>query len=160
MIYNNLLLNQNIFDQLMNYFKSDKIQNAYIFHGENGIGKEAHAIEFFAAINCKNPLENYSGCGTCNCCIKIKSLQINRFCYYKYKEHVKEPCLYRRSLCFTKQKVLDAYGNLKKIVSTQELHTRHWRIFQQLEERKVFLPKTTFPKKVREKKTKAYWRLT
>ena len=61
---------------------------------------------------------------------------------------------------FYETKVLDAYGNLKKIVSTQELHTRHWRIFQQLEERKVFLPKTTFPKKVREKKTKAYWRLT
>ena len=37
-------------DQLINYFKSDKIQNAYIFHGENGIGKEAHAIEFFAAM--------------------------------------------------------------------------------------------------------------
>ena len=53
---------------------------------------------------------------------------------------------------FYETKVLDAYGNLKKIVSTQELHTRHWRIFQQLEERKVFLPKTTFPKKVREKR--------
>ena len=63
MIYNNLLLNKGIFDQLINYFKSDRIQNAYIFHGENGIGKEAHAIEFFAAMNCKNPLENYSGCG-------------------------------------------------------------------------------------------------
>lgn len=53
---------------------------------------------------------------------------------------------------FYETKVLDAYGNLKKIVSTQELHTRHWRIFQQLEERKVFLPKTTFPKKSKRKK--------
>ena len=42
---------------------------------------------------------------------------------------------------FHETKVLDAYGNLKKIVSTQELHTRHWKIFQQLGERKVFHPK-------------------
>ena len=53
---------------------------------------------------------------------------------------------------FYETKVLDAYGNLKKIVSTQELHIRHWRIFQQLEERKVFLPKTTFRKKNKRKK--------
>ena len=75
MIYNDLLFNKQIFDQLINYYKNNKIQNAYIFYGENGIGKEAHAIEFFAAINCKNPLENFSACGICNSCIKVRSLQ-------------------------------------------------------------------------------------
>ena len=50
---------------------------------------------------------------------------------------------------FYETKVLDAYGNLKKIVSSQELHIRHWKIFQQLEERKVFHPKkiSSLPKR-------------
>lgn len=42
---------------------------------------------------------------------------------------------------FYETRVLDAYGNLIKTISTQELHTRHWKIFQQLEERSVFSPK-------------------
>ena len=55
---------------------------------------------------------------------------------------------------FYETKVLDAYGNLKKIVSTQELHTRHWKIFQQLEERKVLHPKknSSMPKRKTGKK--------
>jgi len=64
---------------------------------------------------------------------------------------------------FHETKVLDAYGNLKKIVSTQELYTRHWKIFQQLGERKVFHPKkiSSMPKRNKGKKTKAYcWWLT
>lgn len=55
---------------------------------------------------------------------------------------------------FYETKVLDAYGNLKKIVSTQELHIRHWKIFQQLEERNVFHPKknASMPKRNKGKK--------
>lgn len=75
MIYKDLLLNKNNFNQLINYYKNNKIQNAYIFHGQEGIGKEAHAIEFFALINCENLKDNYLSCGICNSCIKISSLQ-------------------------------------------------------------------------------------
>ncbi|MBT3366460.1 MAG: hypothetical protein HN472_11010 [Nitrospina sp.] len=42
---------------------------------------------------------------------------------------------------FYETRVLDAYGNLKKTISPQELQTRHWKIFQQLEERTVFQQK-------------------
>jgi len=75
MIYNDLLLNKKIFNQLTNYYKNNKIQNAYIFHGQEGVGKEAHAIEFFALINCDNQLDTFSACRKCNSCIKILSLQ-------------------------------------------------------------------------------------
>ena len=54
MIYKNLLLHNNIFEKLLNISSSKKIQNSYIFHGQKGIGKEAHAIEFFASLNCNN----------------------------------------------------------------------------------------------------------
>lgn len=75
MIYNDLVVNNKIFNQLRSNFKNNKIQNAYIFHGQEGIGKEAHAIEFFALINCQYPLNNFSACRKCNSCTKLLSLQ-------------------------------------------------------------------------------------
>ena len=71
MIYNNLLIHKNIFDELSNVIASKKIQNAYIFNGQEGVGKEAHAIEFFASLNCNND----NTCTNCSSCNKIKSLQ-------------------------------------------------------------------------------------
>ncbi len=75
MIYNNFLYDKNKFNQLSSFNKKNKIQNAYIFHGNEGIGKEAYAIEFFALINCINKLDDESACGTCSSCIKILSFQ-------------------------------------------------------------------------------------
>ena len=75
MIYDNLLINEKIYTQLINFYKKNKIQNAYIFHGQEGIGKAAHAIEFFAYINCENAIDNSSACKQCNSCIKVLSLQ-------------------------------------------------------------------------------------
>jgi len=72
MIYKNLLLHNNIFEKLSNITSSKKIQNSYIFHGQEGIGKEAHAIEFFASLNCNN---NDIKCNSCSSCNKTKSLQ-------------------------------------------------------------------------------------
>ena len=39
---------------------------------------------------------------------------------------------------FYEARVFDAYGDLKKTVSSQELHARHWKKFQELEEKTVF----------------------
>ena len=75
MIYNNFLYNKKKINQLSSFYKNNKIQNAYIFHGNEGIGKEAYAIEFFALINCINKLEDESACRICSSCIKILSLQ-------------------------------------------------------------------------------------
>ena len=75
MIYNNFLYDKNKFNQLSGFYKKNKIQNAYIFHGDEGIGKEAYAIEFFALINCIKKLDDESACRTCSSCIKILSFQ-------------------------------------------------------------------------------------
>ena len=72
MIYKNLLHHNNIFEKFSNILSNKKIQNSYIFHGQEGIGKEAHAIEFFALLNCNNNNINCNGCSSCN---KTKSLQ-------------------------------------------------------------------------------------
>ena len=53
MIYDNLIINKTIFNNLVK-FKKTKMPNAFIFHGNDGQGKEAHAIEFFGLLNCKS----------------------------------------------------------------------------------------------------------
>ncbi len=42
---------------------------------------------------------------------------------------------------FNETRVWDAFGNLKKIISSQELHARHWKVFQKSEENLTFYPK-------------------
>ncbi len=74
MIYDNLILNKYTFKNLTSFYKKKHLPNAFIFYGNEGIGKEAHAIEFFALMNCKEPDIN-SACGKCNSCNKIKILQ-------------------------------------------------------------------------------------
>ena len=56
---------------------------------------------------------------------------------------------------FYETRVLDAYGNLIKTISTQELHARHWKIFQQIEERTAFRPKQGSSTPGRKKRKKA-----
>lgn len=71
MIYNNLILNKNIFNQLQNHIKTNSIPNAFLFYGDKGAGKIAHAIEFSATLLCDNPIKN-EACSSCTSCKKIK----------------------------------------------------------------------------------------
>jgi len=73
MIYSNLILNKKKFDELLKFKNTNQLPNAFIFHGNEGIGKEGHAIEFFAALNCK--LKKNTACGHCISCMKTKKLQ-------------------------------------------------------------------------------------
>jgi DNA polymerase-3 subunit delta' len=47
-------------------FESDRLSHAYLFQGPDGVGKEATALEFAAALNCE--LKGLMGCGKCSAC--------------------------------------------------------------------------------------------
>jgi len=74
MIYDSLLIHQKIWNNLLNSVNSGRLPHALLFHGNDGTGKEAHAIELAALINCESPFEN-GACGECPSCKKIKSFQ-------------------------------------------------------------------------------------
>ena len=80
MIYKNLILNDSAWSFLINLKQKERLPNALLFHGNNGIGKEATAIEFSAYINCKQELDE-SACGECLSCSKIKN---NNYEYIDY----------------------------------------------------------------------------
>lgn len=74
MIYNSLLIHTKIWNNLLSSVNSGRLPHALLFHGNDGTGKEAHAIELAALINCESPSDN-GACGDCPSCKKIKSFQ-------------------------------------------------------------------------------------
>jgi DNA polymerase-3 subunit delta' len=74
MIYDDLILHQSQWSRLSATFASSRIAHAYLFHGPAGSGKEAHAIELAALVNCTGAGNN-GACGACPSCIKFRKLQ-------------------------------------------------------------------------------------
>ncbi len=60
---------------LINSFQRKRIAHAYLFHGLEGTGKDAAAVEFAMLINCESPLNNRDACGVCKSCKDISSLR-------------------------------------------------------------------------------------
>lgn len=55
---------------------SDRITHAYLFYGEEAIGKRLTAIRFAQALACDDPLEagGLDSCGACRSCLQIQAL--------------------------------------------------------------------------------------
>ncbi|UCH10901.1 MAG: hypothetical protein JSU61_03175 [Fidelibacterota bacterium] len=74
MIYSDLILHSDQWQQLVAAFNQERLAHAYLFYGPAGSGKEGHAIELAALVNCQQPTNN-GACGSCPSCIKVKNLQ-------------------------------------------------------------------------------------
>ncbi len=74
MLYDDLILHQAQWTRLSRAFAGGRLAHAHLFHGPAGSGKEAHAIELAALINC-TATGSSGACGICPSCIKFKNLQ-------------------------------------------------------------------------------------
>ena len=74
MIYNQLIKNEKLWDILTSYITNHKLPHSMIFHGIKGVGKEAHALEFSALLNCQQ-IQNNQSCGECTSCKQLKKMQ-------------------------------------------------------------------------------------
>lgn len=63
---------QRIGKQLLNLIRLNRVGNGYILSGPLGSGKMSLALNFAAALNCKNPGPDHSPCNACDSCLKIK----------------------------------------------------------------------------------------
>ena len=72
MIYNNHSVNNKIWNYLVTLKNKSRIPNAILFHGCEGVGKEAYSIEFASLINCESVVNNFA-CGECRSCNKISN---------------------------------------------------------------------------------------
>lgn len=68
-----LIDNDNILSWLDRIVSGKKVSTAYLFHGKDGAGTEAFALEFAAKLLCGS--QNARPCGSCPSCKKVKTLQ-------------------------------------------------------------------------------------
>jgi DNA polymerase III subunit delta' len=78
-MWSNIIGQERVIKILKNIYASNKISHAYIFHGKEGIGKDAVAIEFAKLINCENKINEIEACDNCISCKQINSLNSTTF---------------------------------------------------------------------------------
>lgn len=66
---------QQIFEQLQQLIRLQRVSHAYIFAGPKGVGKTKVALQFAMTLNCQNDksAEQYEACGKCSNCLRIAS---------------------------------------------------------------------------------------
>ena len=74
MISSDLLINNKNWNRLVRSWSSEKLPHALLFHGPEGSGKEGHALELAALLNCI-AITNKEPCGSCLSCKKTRSFQ-------------------------------------------------------------------------------------
>lgn len=73
MFFKDIIGQDDIKQQLINSAQNDKVSQAMLFLGKEGVGKLPMALAFAQYLNCENAGENDS-CGVCGSCIKSQKL--------------------------------------------------------------------------------------
>ena len=73
MAFSHILGHERQLEVLQRNIKTGQIPPAYLFHGDEGIGKRMAAIEFAKAVNCGGDLFGEVPCGTCQNCRNIEA---------------------------------------------------------------------------------------
>lgn len=74
-MWSNVIGQERAKEILSSIFNSGRISHAYIFYGNEGIGKDAAAIEFAKVLNCDNRQADNQACDVCKSCIDIGSFK-------------------------------------------------------------------------------------
>ena len=74
MIYQHLIRHDRQWERLVGAFHGGRLAHAHIFYGPPGSGKQAHAIELAALVNCHDP-DDDGACHECPSCAKFHTLQ-------------------------------------------------------------------------------------
>ncbi len=74
MSFSDILGHERQLSVLRRSFMTGQIPPAYLFHGDEGIGKRLVAVELAKALNCTVPPERGDSCGVCQSCRNIASL--------------------------------------------------------------------------------------
>ncbi len=78
MSWNSIIGQQRVKNILQRAILENRIAHAYCFWGQEGVGKEALAIEFAKVVNCQKPIiknNSIEKCGKCKSCINANKLQ-------------------------------------------------------------------------------------
>ncbi|MCI0473115.1 MAG: hypothetical protein L0Y76_05965, partial [Ignavibacteria bacterium] len=80
-MWNTIIGQERVKRILKTMYSSGRIPHSFIFHGTEGTGKDAAAIEFARLVNCDEPDAESGSCGKCRNCRQINSLTSVNFRY-------------------------------------------------------------------------------
>jgi DNA polymerase-3 subunit delta' len=78
-LWNSIIGQSKVIENLKSIYKNNKLAHAFIFYGNDGVGKDAVAIEFAKLLNCQNIINGDEACGVCESCKKITSFSSEYF---------------------------------------------------------------------------------
>lgn len=78
-MWNSIIGQSKVIENLKSIYKNNKLAHAFIFYGNDGVGKDAVAIEFAKLLNCQNIINGDEACGVCESCKKITSFSSEYF---------------------------------------------------------------------------------
>lgn len=73
MIWPRVIGQQRVKHALLSALKSHRLTHAYLFHGPEGVGKDAMALELSRVLHCQNSAEQ--ACDTCPSCVQLNTLR-------------------------------------------------------------------------------------
>ncbi|MDR2425989.1 MAG: DNA polymerase III subunit delta' [Endomicrobium sp.] len=127
-MFENILGQQKIKNFLANQIKSGKIPHAYIFMGQNGIGKKYVAFEFAKILNCTTNDFTKTGTGACGKCFNCEKIAKNLHPDFHLIDFAKQAEILDED--FEKQKniKIDIIRYVQKEVATKT-HEAKWKFF-------------------------------
>ncbi|MDR2676742.1 MAG: hypothetical protein LBC05_01870 [Endomicrobium sp.] len=128
-MFEDILGQQKVKEIISNQIKNNKISHAYIFMGQDGIGKRLIAIEFAKILNCDNINElgivNKKPCKKCISCKEIaKDIHPN----LHFIDFAKQSELEQNDLAKQKNLKIETIRYMQKKVATK-IETKKWKIF-------------------------------
>ena len=125
-MFENILGQQKIKAILSGQIKSGKIPHAYIFMGQNGVGKKSTAAEFAKILNCTTNDFTKTDTGACGKCLNCEKISKNSHPDFHLMDFAKQAEMLDED--FEKQKTIkiETVRYLQKEVSTKA-HEAKWK---------------------------------
>ncbi|OEG70211.1 hypothetical protein ATZ36_05605 [Candidatus Endomicrobiellum trichonymphae] len=127
-MFENILGQQKIKKIISNQIKSGKIAHAYIFMGQDGVGKRLIAVEFAKILNCSANDFIKTDAGTCGKCISCKKIEKNIHPDLHFIDFSRQAELEEDSLEKQKTLKVETIRYMQKEVATK-IHEGKWKIF-------------------------------
>ncbi|OEG69775.1 hypothetical protein ATZ36_01935 [Candidatus Endomicrobiellum trichonymphae] len=127
-MFENILGQQKIKKIISNQIKSCKIAHAYIFMGQDGVGKRLTAIEFAKILNCNADDFIKTDAGACGKCIPCKKIEKNIHPDLHFIDFVRQAELEEEVLEKQKTLKIETIKYMQKEIATK-IHEGKWKIF-------------------------------
>lgn len=127
-MFKSVLGQEKVKNILINQLKSGKIPHAYIFMGQNGVGKRFTAVEFAKILNCTTNDFRKTDIGACGKCLNCEKIAKNNHPDLHFIDFAKQAEMLDEDLDKQKTLKIETIRYMQKEVATKA-HEANWKFF-------------------------------